>query len=170
MRAHGALRLALVPIALLLIVCAASSFAAGTVIGSEAVAAAMEKDVSTPVHAVALTGPDAACRACHVAETANYAASGHADLACTECHTVGAGTSQCASVPTDIAAVCRECHSTSEGTWHICDGEREDDIARAPLTCVSTCHDPHGTAYPAMTSAPADALCLSCHDDVGVSE
>lgn len=52
--------------------------------------------------------------------------------------------------------VCYRCHDRKDGK----------KLVHGPLgggECTS-CHDPHGSMYPALTVAKAEGLCVSCHD------
>jgi predicted CXXCH cytochrome family protein len=58
---------------------------------------------------------------------------------------------------------------------HPADGRYYDYLAHGPLTCTSTCHDPHGSSYHRMLRLPynvdgygSDYLCLGCHTKVGL--
>jgi predicted CXXCH cytochrome family protein len=58
-------------------------------------------------------------------------------------------------------------HPTTPNYW--------DFHADKPLTCTSTCHDPHGSHYGPMLRVPygsdgagTDYLCLICHTEVGI--
>jgi predicted CXXCH cytochrome family protein len=60
------------------------------------------------------------------------------------------------------------CPHPTSGSW--------DPVANAPLTCTSTCHNPHGSPYYKMLRVAygsdgmgADYLCLNCHTKVGIS-
>jgi predicted CXXCH cytochrome family protein len=59
-------------------------------------------------------------------------------------------------------------HPTSAASW--------DFVAGKPLSCTSTCHDPHGTPNYRMLRVEynsngkgSDYLCLLCHTEVGIS-
>ena len=52
--------------------------------------------------------------------------------------------------------VCYQCHDRKDGK----------KLIHGPLgggDCT-TCHDPHGDMYPALTVAKAEGLCVACHD------
>jgi predicted CXXCH cytochrome family protein len=52
--------------------------------------------------------------------------------------------------------VCYQCHDRKDGK----------KLIHGPLgggDCT-TCHDPHGARYPALTVAKAEGLCVKCHD------
>jgi predicted CXXCH cytochrome family protein len=52
--------------------------------------------------------------------------------------------------------VCYQCHDRKDGK----------KLVHGPLgggDCT-TCHDPHGAMYPALTVAKAEGLCVTCHD------
>jgi predicted CXXCH cytochrome family protein len=52
--------------------------------------------------------------------------------------------------------VCYQCHDRKDGK----------KLIHGPLgggDCT-TCHDPHGAMYPALTVAKAEGLCVTCHD------
>ena len=130
-------------------------------------AAALESAVSASGLPAVIAQPDAECRSCHVEKTTYYDASAHANLVCTSCHGAHDGPSQRAGLLDSISVLCRECHGAALGRAHVADGECEDKLAGKPLTCVSSCHDPHGTEFESMVRVPADGLCVQCHEDIG---
>ena len=96
-------------------------------------------------------------------------------MECTKCHRPHGsryGTLLVNSGP----KVCVSCHGPSEGymgdgDWaHRASPQFLDAHSKKPLTCTSTCHNPHGTQFTHMTRTyPAtwDGLCMQCHKGVG---
>ena len=72
---------------------------------------------------------------------------------CAGCH---AETSRGYVVSGRKDTVCYQCHDRKDGK----------KLVHGPLgggDCT-TCHDPHGSMYPALTVAKAEGLCVTCHD------
>lgn len=72
---------------------------------------------------------------------------------CAGCHTE---TSRGYVVSGRKDTVCYQCHDRKDGK----------KLVHGPLgggDCT-TCHDPHGAMYPALTVAKAEGLCVMCHD------
>lgn len=114
------------------------------------------------------------CTGCHQSRFSDLAQSGHKDLPCTACH----------EFPTSPNAhllkapepkLCQQCHPNSGYMAHPTTPDHWDFHAGKPLTCTSTCHDPHGSAYTHMMRVAygtdgkgTDYLCLLCHTEVGI--
>ena len=63
-----------------------------------------------------------------------------------------------------VLEVCLECHRDQLGRSHPVGGGIMDPNTSETMTCVSTCHRPHGTEYPhELPYANGKDLCLSCH-------
>lgn len=114
------------------------------------------------------------CYGCHGTLQARYDASDHGGQLCVRCHTPHGSRYE----PILLARnpdVCLRCHESqyydesSRTTYrnnHPVRPNRWDIAAGKPLTCTSTCHDPHGTRLDRMLRVaryPLDANCLICH-------
>ncbi len=115
------------------------------------------------------------CYECHTqAIKVRYEASAHNRTLCLACHTPhgsayrpilrGANPDLClrchnpAYYDEASSVVYRNNHPVRPISWDVNAGK--------PLTCTSSCHDPHGTRYTFMlryTNSPFDANCLICH-------
>jgi len=115
-----------------------------------------------------------ACTACHESVLSDLAESGHKDIPCTGCHEFpDSPNANLLSAPEP--QLCRQCHADSGYMAHPTTPDHWDFHAGKPLTCTSTCHDPHGSAYTHMLRVPygtdgkgTDYLCLLCHTEVGI--
>lgn len=83
---------------------------------------------------------------------------------CRACHKSfhnGAGDRR---TPEEDIALCTSCHDQSIGYSHPVGPHLFDPIAKAPLTCSTSCHDPHGSQYKALSRiGEGDKVCLICH-------
>ncbi len=118
---------------------------------------------------------NAMCYQCHRAAIAvTYERSAHFDTLCIRCHTPhGSDWSPLLIKPNP--EVCLQCHApaafdessaTVYRNNHPVRPKHYDVKARKPLTCTSTCHDPHGTSHNYMLryyDFPYDGNCLICH-------
>jgi len=115
------------------------------------------------------------CYECHAtAIEARYEASAHRDTLCVECHTPH-GSNYAPILLDQNPDVCLRCHDprhydesspTVRRNNHPVRPVHFDVNNRSPLTCTSTCHDPHGTDNTAMLrymDAQYDGNCLICH-------
>ena len=60
--------------------------------------------------------------------------------------------------------VCASCHERTGLGYNHPVGQATDPVTGGLLTCTSSCHDPHASAYPALLRHPNnDSLCLNCH-------
>jgi len=116
------------------------------------------------------------CFTCHAYPVrATYDDSAHWDnrLLCIRCHTPHG--SDVAPILRDTNPdLCLQCHAwvDSHGNQHPVRPVYYDTNAQAPMTCSSTCHNPHGTLYNYMLRNfyyPQDGQCLQCHNGVGVT-
>ncbi len=119
--------------------------------------------------------PNGGCFAdgCHQELLTQSGAFLHAPFAagaCRPCHDVAA-LAQPHQQPhvaseQDIA-VCYTCHPPDTlGNSHPVDEGRTDPRTGGPLTCTSTCHDPHADPYPGLLRfPPGGGLCLQCHQE-----
>ena len=85
---------------------------------------------------------------------------------CANCHSYshdGAGEHRTAVA--DIA-LCSSCHPQNlMGSSHPVGPQLIDAVTRGPLTCSSSCHDPHGSPYKALSRVgEGDRLCMNCHN------
>ncbi len=119
---------------------------------------------------------DALCMRCHARDVSHFGRSAHRGFACSRCHrphlAPGAPLLTAAS-----PQLCLRCHPgyTHPGDFHPVGPRYYDYLARGPLTCTSTCHDPHGSSYTRMLRVPyntggygTDYICLLCHTKVGL--
>ncbi|MDP2182612.1 MAG: cytochrome c3 family protein [Actinomycetota bacterium] len=116
------------------------------------------------------------CYVCHaVAIKATYEKSAHVDTLCIECHTPH-GSEFAPILQEPHPELCFNCHpwARNKNNHPYRPDLYYDTYARKRMTCVSTCHDPHGTLYPKMIQLPYgvkgyghDNLCLACHKGVG---
>jgi predicted CXXCH cytochrome family protein len=116
------------------------------------------------------------CYKCHTqAQGAAYAikatfdpsAHGVNRLLCVRCHTPH-GSDYAPMLRNRNPEICLECHaSTVDGpNKHPFRPNLWDVVAKKPLTCTTTCHNPHGTDQNYMLqrySYPMDGQCLQCH-------
>lgn len=114
------------------------------------------------------------CYQCHRTVQANYDGSKHRRTLCIKCHTPHGST----NTPMLLAAnpeVCLQCHeathfdertSTVYRNNHPVRPTHYDVNNQSPLTCTSSCHNPHGTKQNYMLryfAFPTDGACLMCH-------
>ncbi len=118
------------------------------------------------------------CYRCHArpngdayAIEATYEESAHRGKLCIDCHTPH-GSAFAPLLRNSNPQLCLGCHTGyDEKHSHPVARRFYDSHAKAPLTCTSTCHNPHGTQYQRMLNYPyrRDGLCLKCHPAVGVT-
>jgi predicted CXXCH cytochrome family protein len=111
------------------------------------------------------------CYKCHgVTIQHTYDASKHKNLPCWTCHTPH-GSPYTPLLIKPNPDLCLDCHGwIDHQNSHPYTPNYYDRVKNAPLTCTSTCHDPHGTSYNYMLRNfwfPFDGQCLQCHTDVG---
>lgn len=114
------------------------------------------------------------CYTCHAKPIeATYEKSRHKGVLCIRCHTPH-GSTQAPLLRARNPELCLQCHDrkvnvkygnkhpySPDGYW--------DVVANKPLTCTTTCHNPHGTNYNFMIKNfwfPQDGQCLQCHRKV----
>lgn len=137
--------------------------------------------------ALLIARDNALCYTCHdtYPEQVTYDDSAHWDekILCIRCHTPH-GSDFAPILTNSNPDLCLECHPASkfddtpasEHNNHPVRPSFFDVNAQRPLTCSSTCHDPHGTSHNYMLryyDFPKDGNCLICHavtpgDKVGV--
>jgi predicted CXXCH cytochrome family protein len=130
---------------------------------------------------------NALCYTCHGGKQLHFEASAHRKLSllaapglCINCHTPH-GSDWKPLLVKDKMALCLTCHPTKISRQdlvatmggpvsrrfvhheHPVGYRWRDRHAGGPLTCVSSCHDPHGTGRPWMVKRMPDGLCLECH-------
>ena len=122
---------------------------------------------------VAATGNNF-CYQCHEQKRELYDTSSHAPVRCDRCHT-SHGSNNVPLLQERNPSLCFQCHSRSgfdERTHSVANknhpvrGAHYDVNAEAPLTCTSSCHDPHGTRLNRMLryfDYHRDGTCLMCH-------
>ena len=126
------------------------------------------------------------CADCHTTESSSIAKSVHQTVPCGTCHQLH-DSADVHLLKTAQPQLCFQCHSTSmfdgktpiaNRSWnspHPVSGAW-DPVANAPLTCTSTCHNPHGSPYFKTLRVAynsdgmgSDYLCITCHTEVGIS-
>lgn len=115
---------------------------------------------------------DSFCYTCHAAAIRpTYVNSAHEVLLCIRCHTPH-GSAFTPLLRNGNPELCLECHPVyNEYYAHPAGRTFYDTHAKKPLTCTSTCHNPHGTGNLRMLNDPyrKDEICLRCHPGVGVT-
>ena len=116
----------------------------------------------------------AECTGCHGSCFSELAQSGHKDLPCTACHEFP-DSPNADLLKAPEPQLCQQCHPDLGYMAHPTTPDHWDFHAGEPLTCTSTCHDPHGSAYTHMLRVAygsdgkgTDYLCLLCHTQVGI--
>jgi predicted CXXCH cytochrome family protein len=117
------------------------------------------------------------CYSCHPTISLSYLQSPHSRLVCVDCH-VAHGSQFGALRREEPTSLCSSCHKADEPHIrfvgegaHRATPQFFDVHAEAPLTCTSSCHNPHGTPYLYMMRDLEwyfDGTCLRCHKGVGV--
>ena len=112
------------------------------------------------------------CYNCHDYIRPQYVRSGHVDARCWGCHQPH-GSDYAPLLNDHQPELCFPCHERrhyddkSAGYWnHPVRQVYYDVNRRAPLTCTTSCHDPHGTVHNYMLrqyDSPLDGNCLICH-------
>lgn len=119
---------------------------------------------------------NAFCYECHAtAIKATYEPSAHRRVLCVRCHTPH-GSYYGPLLIKPNPPLCLDCHNPN---WYDEDAPgapprnnhpvrpvHYDMYAKKPLTCTTTCHNPHGTSHNYMLryySWPFDGRCLICH-------
>lgn len=110
------------------------------------------------------------CYQCHASEIRpTYVDSAHVVLLCVRCHTPH-GSAFKPLLRNNNPELCLECHPVYNDSYaHPASRKFYDAKANKPLTCTSTCHNPHGTGNLRMLNYPyrKDQVCLTCHPEVG---
>ncbi len=111
---------------------------------------------------------NAFCYRCHNDVAPQFEDSEHTIVLCIRCHTPH-GSRYRPMLTNANPPLCLECHEAEhfdEGKNHPVRPVHYDVNARTPLTCTTSCHNPHGTERPSMLrhfSYPDDGGCLMCH-------
>jgi len=117
---------------------------------------------------------NAFCYQCHGVIRAKYDDSGHKRKLCIDCHTPH-GSSYAPILRNSNPNLCLQCHppsgfdessKTVRRNNHPVRPSNFDVNAEKPLTCTTSCHNPHGTEYTRMLryyNAGYDGNCLMCH-------
>ena len=128
----------------------------------------------TLVPRIVIADVDEVCVDCHTEQAELLASDVHADYECTRCHVLHDSVDP-GLLTTTNPELCFECHPQSSYDAHPTRPEYWDFNADAPLTCTSTCHEPHGSTHPMMLRVPygeagtgEDYICLLCHTEVGI--
>jgi predicted CXXCH cytochrome family protein len=115
------------------------------------------------------------CYRCHPQIKTTYAKSNHAPMACVKCHRPH-GSRYGSLLVKSGPKVCVDCHEPTHRYMgdgdlsHRASNQFLDIHSNKPLSCTSTCHNPHGTQFQHMTRTYPpkwDGLCLQCHVGVG---
>lgn len=115
------------------------------------------------------------CYRCHAEIAFSYLDSEHRSVDCVTCHNPH-GSRFGALRATSPMTLCADCHPgdsharfVGKNTHRVT--PRFYDVSAAdPLTCTSSCHNPHGTDYGYMirgTEGYYDGFCRGCHGGVG---
>jgi predicted CXXCH cytochrome family protein len=114
------------------------------------------------------------CTGCHESAPSGFAMSSHKDIPCMGCHEFP-DSPNAHLLRAPEPQLCEKCHPNSGGMTHPTTPNYWDFHADEPLTCTSTCHDPHGSPYGYMLQVPygsdragTDYLCEICHTQVGI--
>lgn len=113
------------------------------------------------------------CYQCHSQISVSYEDSAHDEVLCVRCHSPH-GSSYAPILQEENPWVCFRCHSRTQFDEepvpvvnnHPVRPRHYDVNARKPLTCTSSCHNPHGTSQNRMLryfNFPDDGGCLMCH-------
>ncbi|MDZ4178858.1 MAG: cytochrome c3 family protein [Coriobacteriia bacterium] len=118
---------------------------------------------------------NALCYGCHgTTIRVRYEDSGHQRTLCISCHTPH-GSAWAPILRANNPDLCLRCHepayydessTTVRRNNHPVRPKHYDVNNKSPLTCTSSCHNPHGTRYTKMLrymDAPFDGNCLICH-------
>jgi predicted CXXCH cytochrome family protein len=145
-------------------------------VGTVKLACADCHDPHAAMYPALLSAKDnAMCYQCHrVAIQASYDASDHKEVLCVRCHTPH-GSDYAPLLQERNPEVCLKCHNPkyyddAKGNNHPTRPTAFDVNAQKPLTCTSTCHNPHGSDQNHLLrnySSPYDGQCLQCHGKVG---
>jgi len=123
-------------------------------------------------------GGNGFCYNCHPEVGLTYVKSKHRIIECLDCHNPHGGRFG-ALRRRSPTTLCSDCHPADEphirftgnNNSHNSTPEYYDKYADTPLTCTSSCHNPHGTEYEFMMRGlpwDYDGTCLKCHVGVGI--
>ena len=114
------------------------------------------------------------CLSCHAQKKAQAASARSVhplkveNGRCSICHT-GHVSEQGKLLKAAAADLCKGCHKSHSDFAHPIGAGIIDPRTGGAMTCLS-CHDPHGTAWPAtLIDNPQRALCIQCHKSDGDS-
>lgn len=108
------------------------------------------------------------CFQCHGTYQVTYDANAHKGQLCIRCHTPH-GSPNAPILRAKNPSLCLQCHSKTyfdRPKNHPVQPTYYDVNARKPLTCTTSCHNPHGTDKNFMLrffKYPQDGNCLMCH-------
>jgi predicted CXXCH cytochrome family protein len=114
------------------------------------------------------------CAECHGQVLVTYNDSDHSGQLCVKCHTPHGSAYRPLLVERN-PELCLQCHDDSgydeatEAVYrnnHPVRPNHYDVNQESPLTCTSSCHNPHGTDKTHMLryfASPQDGACLICH-------
>ncbi|HEY3317921.1 MAG TPA: cytochrome c3 family protein [Coriobacteriia bacterium] len=134
-----------------------------------------EAHASSYVHLAVALG-NSLCLRCHATDVSRFGRSAHRDLPCSRCHRPHLARAA-PLLNAGNPRLCVGCHThyADSPRYHPVGAAYYDYVARGPLTCTSTCHDPHGSGYKRMlrvpyenASAGSDGICTLCHTAVEV--
>lgn len=120
--------------------------------------------------------PTTFCTRCHKALGERFSRSAHFDTPCTECH-VAHGSQYEPMLRMSNPQLCFTCHPETDEqnaqglrlNRHPVRPQWYDVHSGKPLTCTTTCHDPHGTEHNYLLKYmdyPYDGNCIICHQVV----
>lgn len=130
------------------------------------------------------------CLSCHskiqggtsAIPASTYDASAHGkSIVCVDCHTPH-GSSYAPLLQAPNPQLCYVCHPNTKNINEALPANHPhrpdlywDVVAKKPMTCSTTCHNPHGSKYEHMVGIPYgadgyghDNLCLACHPRVSI--
>ena len=119
-------------------------------------------------------GSNGFCYECHAQIRPSFNDSQHAGQLCINCHTPH-GSPYAPLLVDDNPGICFQCHPSSDydqssrtvyRNKHPVRPNHYDVNNESPLTCTSSCHNPHGTDKNYMLryfASPYDGGCLMCH-------
>ncbi len=114
-------------------------------------------------------------------QQALYEGAAHKGTLCISCHTPH-GSKYAPLLQDYNPSLCYRCHPATRNINEALPANHPhrpdlywDVVAKKPMTCTTTCHNPHGSKYQGMVRIPYgadgkghDNLCLACHPRVGI--
>jgi predicted CXXCH cytochrome family protein len=107
------------------------------------------------------------CVVCHADKRAGAQRYSHEPTTtqvCTSCHKLHKAPEE-GLLRQDPLTTCQVCHTDHDRAGsHPVGLDMADRRRGGPLTCTSTCHDPHGSDHRGLVRITGDRLCFACHD------